>query len=403
MPSLLQRHIFKEILSLFLLGVGVLLTLVIISRAVQMREILLGLDMSITDTLLLFLYMTPMFLMLVIPIACMLSVFLTFLRMSTDRELIALRAGGVNIYQMLPAPLVFSTLCMLLTLWVSLFCVSWGMGYFRSTIMDIANTRARIVVQPGVFNNEFPGLVLFARQVDPISGGMFQVLVDDRSHSERHLSILAPDGRIDTDQERAELIFRLRDGKIYTTDKRGTSVLGFDEYLVRLPLATIFKSLDMGQIRPREMSWDTLKNITRAEALKRDVNYANKIEVERHKRWAYPFACLALGLFVLPLASAFEGLHRQTGMILALAMFFIYYSLMSLGFSTGEAGTIPPYIGLWAPNALFLLLGIVGIYLTNREQAPSVVNTFRNLRLFRKIGTRFGHREVTGNHEGDVK
>ena len=84
MPSLLQRQIFKEIANLFVLAVGVLLTLILISRAVQMRELFLGLDLGILDTVLLFGYMTPLFLMLVIPIACMLSVFLTFLRMSTD-------------------------------------------------------------------------------------------------------------------------------------------------------------------------------------------------------------------------------------------------------------------------------------------------------------------------------
>lgn len=384
MPSLLQRQIFREILYLFSLSSGVLLTLILISRAVQMRELFLGLDMGILDTLLLFAYMTPMFLMLVIPIACMLSVFLTFLRMSTDRELVALRAGGVNIYQMLPAPLLFSILCMFLTLWVSLHWLAWGMENFRTTIMDIANTRAKIVVQPGVFNNDFPNLVLFSRQVDPESGGMTQVLVDDRSHPERHMIILAPDGRIDTDQERAELVFRLQNGKIYTTDKQGTSVLGFDEYLVRLPLNSLFNSLDMGEVRPREMSWAQLSSISREEALKRDVNYANKIDVERHKRWAYPVACLALTIFVLPLASAFEGLHRQTGLMLALAMFFVYYSLMSLGFSTGEAGTIPPVIGLWVPNVLFLLIGIYGISLTAREQAPHFVTLVQNMRFKRK-------------------
>ena len=144
MPSLLQRQIFKEIANLFVLAVGVLLTLILISRAVQMRELFLGLDLGILDTVLLFGYMTPLFLMLVIPIACMLSVFLTFLRMSTDRELVALRAGGINIYQMLPAPLLFSVICMLLTLWVSLHWLAWGMGHFRETILEIANTRARV-------------------------------------------------------------------------------------------------------------------------------------------------------------------------------------------------------------------------------------------------------------------
>ena len=132
MPSLLQRQIFKEIANLFVLAVGVLLTLILISRAVQMRELFLGLDLGILDTVLLFGYMTPLFLMLVIPIACMLSVFLTFLRMSTDRELVALRAGGINIYQMLPAPLLFSVICMLLTLWVSLHWLAWGISGKRS-------------------------------------------------------------------------------------------------------------------------------------------------------------------------------------------------------------------------------------------------------------------------------
>ncbi|HIW78017.1 MAG TPA: LPS export ABC transporter permease LptF [Candidatus Bilophila faecipullorum] len=383
MPSLLQRQIFKEIVNLFLLGVGVLLTLILISRAVQMRDLFLGLDLGLLDTVLLFAYMTPLFLMLVIPIACMLSVFLTFLRMSTDRELVALRAGGINIYQMLPAPLLFSVLCMLLTLWVSLHWLAWGMGHFRETVLDIANTRARIVVQPGVFNNDFPNLVLFARQVSPRDGEMAQVLVDDRSHPERHMTILAPMGRIDTDAERGELVFRLHDGKIYTTDNKGSSVLAFDGYTVRLPLDSLFKNLDLGEVRPREMSWSELSSITREEALQRDVNYANKLDVERQKRWAYPMACIALTLFVLPLAAAFEGLHRQTGLVLALGMFFVYYSLMSLGFSTGEAGTIPPVIGLWAPNVLFLCLGIYGLHLTAQERTPHLLSFLRNLRARR--------------------
>ncbi len=378
--SLLQRRLFREITHLFLLGVAVLLTLILISRAVQMRELFLGLDLGITDTVLLFAYMTPLFLMLVIPIACMLSVFLTFLRMSTDRELTALRAGGVSIYQMLPAPLLFSIVCTGLTLWVSLHWLAWGMGHFRAAILDIANTRARIVVQPGVFNNDFPKLVLFARQVSPADGLMRRVLVDDRSRPERNLVILAPEGRIDTDGERGELVFRLRDGRIYTVDKNGSSVLAFDTYQVRLPLDSLFRNLDLGEVRPREMSWSRLTNMDPDSLESTDANLANKIRVELHKRWAYPAACLALTIFVLPLAAAFEGMHRQTGMVLALIMFFLYYSLMSLGFSTGESGAVPPAVGLWVPNALFFLAGLYGLHLTNRERAPQIMNLWRNRR-----------------------
>ena len=383
-PSLLQRQLFREISHLFVLGVGVLLTLILISRAVQMRDLFLGLDLGVIDTVLLFGYMTPLFLMLVIPVACMLSVFLTFLRMSTDRELVALRAGGVSIYQMLPAPLLFSLLCMGLTLWVSLHWLAWGMGHFRGTIMEIANTRARIVVQPGVFNNDFPNLVLFARQVSPVSGQMKQVLVDDRSRSDRNLVILAPEGRIETDSDRGELVFRLQDGQIYTTDKKSNSVLSFDQYQVRLPLDNLFKSLDLGEVRPREMSWSKLTRAATEHLYAGDVSLSNKVEVELHKRWAYPAACIALTIFALPLAAAFEGMHRQTGMALALIMFFVYYSLMSLGFSMGESGALPPAIGLWVPNALFFAAGLYGLHLTNRERTPRLMNLLQSRRRNRK-------------------
>ncbi len=381
MPSLLQRQIFREIAHIFVLCATVLLMLILISRAVQMRELLLGLDMSLLDTARLFAYMTPTFLLLVIPISCMLAAFLTFLRMGTDREMVALRAGGVSIYQMLPAPVLFSVLCVGLTLWVSLHWVSWGMSQFRSTVMDIATTRARIVAQPGVFSSDFPKLVLFARNVDPDKGTLYRVMVNDRSHEGRDITILAPEGEISSDSSRGELVFTLRNGQLYSTTGEQHSVLSFGVYAVRLPLNAIFKDVNLGGVRPRELSWDELRRVRRdyrarmaefssgKENEYRDLlNYTLKIDVERQKRWAYPAACLALTLFVLPLATAFQGMRRQMGMVIALVMFFVYYGMMSVGFTLGESGVLPPAIGLWLPNALFLLGGLVGLRFAARER-----------------------------------
>lgn len=378
---LLQRKILAELASLFLLAGGVLLTLVTLSRVMQMRELFLGLDLGLLDTILLFSYMIPMFLLLVIPISCMLSTFLTFLRMGTDRELVALRAGGVNIYQLLPAPLFFSFLCMLLTLWVSLHWQAWGLGSFRTLILEVASTRARVVVQPGVFNVDFPNMVLFARQVNSDTGELTQVMLDDRQRSERNLIILAPKGRIETIEEKAELVFKLENGEIYTLNNKGTSILAFDEYLVRLPLGSLFKSLDLGELRPMEMTWDKLLNFSFEDLKNRDANFGYKLLVEIHKRLAYPVACLALTIFVMPLAAAFHGLRRQTGLGLALVMFFVYYGLMSLGFSLGETGTLPPAVGLWMPNFIFLVAGCYGLWLTAQERAPDFVNLFAKSRL----------------------
>lgn len=368
--KLLQRRLFQELVKVFFLSLAVLLLFILMGRAIQLRDMLLGLELGVIDTLRLFGYLCPFFLLMVCPVACMLAVFLAFLRMGTDRELIALRAGGISLYQMLPAPLLFAFLCLGFAVWVSLHWLAWGMGHFRAEILDIAGSRARIVIQPGVFNKDIPDMVLFARQVNPESGTLAQVLVEDSSNPERTLTILAPDGNMDTDYDRGELLFLLKNGRIYTERGETVSVMGFDEYVVRLSLEAMFSGFDLGPVKPKEMSWKDLIGLPVADIAARNERLANKIVVERHKRWVFPAACVVLTVFVIPIAVSVQGIRRQNGLLLALFLFFLYYSLISAGITTGESGQMPPLIGIWAPNVLFLALGLYGIRLAALERMP---------------------------------
>ena len=369
--SLLQRRLFMEHAKTFFLSMAVLLLFILLGRALQLRDMLMGLEMSVWDTLRLFGYLSPFFLLIICPIACMLAVFLTFLRMSTDRELIALKAGGVSLYQMLPAPLVFSVFCALFGFWISFSLQAWGMGSFRSEVLSIASSSARIVVQPGVFNKDIPDMVMFARKVDPMTGTMAGVMVEDQRSGSTKMTILAPEGDIDTDYENGEILFLLKNGKSYTQKDETLSIMGFKEYAVRLSLDALFQGVDMGPIKPKEYSWDRLYDRENEKNLqKTDPRMARKLVVERHKRFVFPIACIVLCIFVIPIATSFQGLKQQTGVLMALLLFLVYYSLLMLGISLGEGGTLTPKIGLWVPNAVFLILGLYGIRLASQERMP---------------------------------
>ena len=382
--TLVQRYIIKELAQGFVLCFVSLLTLILMGRGLQMRNLFLGLDLSALDAALLFFYMIPMFMLIVVPFSCMLTVFLSFLRMSTDRELVALRAGGVSLYQLLPAPLIFCTLCAVMTLFVSLYGISWGMDNFRATIVDIANNRARIVVQPGVFNQDIFGLTLFARQVDPDTQEMRSVIFEDRTQDKKNrLTILAETGTIKAEPSTGSLLFTLRNGHIYRADGEQFGILGFDEYEIRLDLSKVFSSAEIGEIRPKEMSWEQLQQAHRVHDAPSQ-RFLLKVAVERQKRWALPVSCIILGLFAMPLACMFEGVRRQMGVVLSLVTFLIYYSVFSLGISIGESGKVAPALGLWVPNALFAVIGILGLYLTVREQVPTVQSVLLRIPYLRR-------------------
>ncbi len=393
MLSLLQRKIFAEIVQVFVLTLFVILCLILMGRALQLRELLFGLELGLGDTLMLFVYMSPTFLQLAAPIACMISIFIVFLRLESDREMMALKAGGLSLYQLLPAPVIVSSLVTAITLYLAIFGISWGMYSFRDTILEVASERAKIVVQAGVFNKDIPGFVLYAKNVDPLTGFMNQVLVNDsntidissaatnletssdnldnskknnvNTDTKNITTILAPEGFIEIDKERSELLFLLKDGKIYSAEDKTSTILSFREYIVSIPLSNVFAGLDLGPVKPKEMSLKELNELPVDLIRQEDTRLANKILIERHKRFIFPFACFVLGLLAIPISIACSGVKKQQGLGIALLVFIVYYGFLSTGISLGEGGDLNPYLGIWLPSFVFIALALFGIYRYN--------------------------------------
>ncbi|MDR1946403.1 MAG: LPS export ABC transporter permease LptF [Desulfovibrio sp.] len=383
----LHRCILRELALNFAACVTSLLALILISRGLQMRGLFLGLDFALSDIALILLFMIPTFLVLVLPISCMISVFLTFLRMSTDMELTAVKSGGIGIYNLLCAPLFFSCICMLVSMFVSVHAISWGMGNFRSTVLNIAGSRARVVVQPGVFNKDIFGLTLFARQVDPVDGRLRNVIFEDRRQEKNNsLTVLASEGNITTDIMHGDVVFNLRDGRIYRVDpdSGNISILEFGEYIVRLNLSALFSGADiLGEVTPNEMSWNGLLNM-RERGDAPNERFQRRVEVELHKRISLPAACLVLGIFAIPLACAFHGVRRHIGIILALFFFLVYYCVYSFGLTLSESGYLPPAAGLWLADGIFAPAALIGLHMAERERFPSPERLLGRLRNFRR-------------------
>lgn len=373
---------FKEIFALFTLCLGTLLSLILIGRMLQLRELFLSLNLSAIDMLFFFVYLSPLFLTLILPISCMLGIFLTFLRMSSDRELVALKAGGVSLMQLLAAPILFCVLCVGMNLAVSLYGTAWGMENFRQSITEIAGTKARLSIQAGIFNQTIPNVTIFSRNIDREKNELHHVFIEDKSHKESTVLISAPQGSIETDEHRGEIFFRLHDGTIYRQEQENVSIIDFTEYLVRFKLSDLVQGVEFDELRPKELSWNQLNNPQDKAFFKK---FAHKIAVEKQKRWSLPMACIVLGLFAIPLACAFEGLQRQYGIMLALGMFLVYYSLFSLALSMGEAGALSPATGLWAPNMLFLGLALWGLRQANKEEYLHLTTFFAHLKFWRVL------------------
>jgi lipopolysaccharide export system permease protein len=365
---LLQRELFKEMGAIASICLGGFLCLILLGRLLQLRDLFMAQGVTILDLLKLFVYLSPFFLIMLVPVSCMLGIFLTFLRMGADRELISLRAGGVSTWPLLPAPMILCLLCSALTVWISLTGISWGMDNFRQTVVELARHKTSVNVQPGVFNTSFPGLTVYARQADPGSGVLQDVFVLDSSRSTARATIVAPSGQIDSDPNLGQVFVRLQDGHVYRESGGELSVIRFENYILSLDMTRLLGGFDLGDKAPKEMSWKALRGLQSEGFKDRSQNFQRRVEIELHKRFSLPAACVVLGFFALPLAFFFQGMKRQFGLIVCLGTFFLYYVMLSGGMSLAESGVLDPAVALWMPNILFLLGAGAGMWVVAGER-----------------------------------
>lgn len=374
--KIVHRQILKEHIQLFLLIGSTLLGLILVGRMLQLREMLLSQNLGVLDVMRLFFYLSPFFMLLLTPIACMLSVFLTFLRMNSDRELTALKASGVSIYQLMAAPVIFSAMCTLFSLYIAVYGLSWGMEHFKFSLMEFARTKTKLSLQAGVFNQEFPGLTIYAQQVDLDSGDIRFVFVQDKTSKSFTTEIVAPEGSVTTDPEKEQLRVVFKNGRIFRREEEKLDIMHFGTYSVRLPLGSMLRSMGYERTSPKELSFARLLEVDRNPSLMDgdfDQTRQRRVKVEIQKRMALPLGCMVLGLFSLPIACVFRALKQQHGLVLALGVFLVYYALLSVGESMGESRVLPPFVGVWIPNVLFAGTGAVFLRQAVRERIPPSV------------------------------
>ena len=96
----------------------------------------------------------------------------------------------------------------------------------------------------------------------------------------------------------------------------------------------------------------------------------NKYEVELHKKFSLPVACI---LFIMTGASL-GVLFRKGGFTIATSLsfgfFLVYYVLMIGGEDLADRTILTPMVGIWFPNILLFIIATYLLLHTVREQPP---------------------------------
>ena len=93
---LLSRYIFKELVSVFALALLIFTLVLLLSRMLRLTDLVLNKGVPLSVVLKLLVYLSPSFLVLIIPIALLVSAITVFSKLSTDSEIVARAKTLIN-------------------------------------------------------------------------------------------------------------------------------------------------------------------------------------------------------------------------------------------------------------------------------------------------------------------
>ena len=81
-------------------------------------------------------------------------------------------------------------------------------------------------------------------------------------------------------------------------------------------------------------------------------------EVEYHKKFSIPFACIVFSLIGVPLGLIVRKSGKMVGFGIGNGLILVYYLLLQFGQNTGRSGILSPALSMWLPN---IIIGLGGV------------------------------------------
>ncbi|MCW9048971.1 MAG: LPS export ABC transporter permease LptF [Deltaproteobacteria bacterium] len=368
-PLRIHRYILKEISIPTILSLIIFTFVLLMGRIPRITELVISKGVPAAEILQLFAYLMPTFLSITVPLSFLLGILLAFGRLSAESEFIALKASGISLYNLIKPVVALAILFVIVTGWITVFVEPASKSAFRGKLFQIASSSLSVSVKPGVFTDEFDGIVLYTRGMNERLGIMQDVFISDERSGTTPATITAKEGRFISDPDQFRLTLRLQDGSIHRhpqNEKQATyQIISFATYDVNIDVSNPLGD-DNNRYRKRsELSWGELNHAI--DNATQDKN-RYRFQAEKHERVVIAFAPLVLILVGIPLGLQSQRSGKGAGFALALVVFLIYYVLFSFAGTVADKGIIPAWSILWLPNLCFLLGGAYFLHRTAIEK-----------------------------------
>ncbi len=360
--KILRNYFLKEFIGPLFLALGVLTFVMMLGNLVKIADLVINKGVDIYSVSKLFLLMIPYLLTYTLPIAALAAVLLCLGRLSSDNEIVAIKASGINLFSLILPLLIVGIILSLILVVFNDRVIPYAHYASRKTLMEVGIKNPAAALEPGVFINSFEKYVLFIYRID--GNKLTNVRIyEPQGEDKPTRTIVAKHGEFIAFPEKKMIKLKLTNGTSDEPDPANPAnfyKLNFKTYFMTLNLSQQ-ENRDQIEKKPKDMTIEELKNEIRK--LKKEGVDPAPLITQIHEKFALAFSCLVFMLLGSSLAIITRRREKSINFGISFLIVGVYYLLLMGAEAVSLQGYLDPRIAMWVPNLVF---GLVGIVLTYR-------------------------------------
>ena len=357
--KIIDRYISGQIVTTLTWTICMLSLMLVVANAMrQLLELLMthGLPLSyifsfIGDLL-------PFSMIYSIPWGVLLAVLLVFGKLSSENELVALRANGIGMLRICTPVFLITLGCLALCLWINLYVAPECEKRFKELAFKLASTEPLALFGSDEVIDAFPNRKIY---VGRKNGNTLEDLhIYEMNAQQVPVRVIyAKRGTLEVDNENRRILLRIFDARYEDRDESDVNDLkkmhygiSVEEGVFPISLEELIAKAHSNQ-RPTEL---TLSHLREAMEQKQG-KQLTILRTELSKRFANSMAVVTFVLVGIPLAIGAHRRETSIGIGISIVVAFTYFIFIVLTDNAKGNASLHPDILIWLPNFIYLALG----------------------------------------------
>jgi lipopolysaccharide export system permease protein len=362
--KILRSYLLKEMLWPFILSLTILIFIMLLGNLVNLFNLVINKGVSLFLVVKLIFLLIPNILSYAVPLSILSATLLTIGRLSADNEIVAIRAGGINLYKLCFPIIIIGLVGSLASIPLNDRLKPRALFATRKLVKQIGVKSPAAFLEAGTFIRTFQKYIIFIYGVDQNKLSNIRIYQPQVGRPTR--TIIANRGEFISLPKKDMIKLKLMDGSSdepNPNDPNSFYKLNFQTYYLTLDISGGTENM---QKKLKDMSIKELRQMMR-ELSKDKIEDLTPLITEINKKLAFSFASLAFVVVGLPLAIWTRRREKFVGVGLSIGVFVAYYILFLAGEVLSVRKFIYPGLGLWLADIVLIILGLILVWRTIRR------------------------------------